>query len=373
MRIRSVIAATVAFVVSGTGLLRPAFGQSIDLISAPVAGQHATAIGVSEDGTIVGGTTNGIGGSGAFLWTRSGGRQDFGAAQGYMGSATTGLSGDGTTLVGRAPAFRYRGAGTHQTLGTLGPYPNAWANGTNGDGNVIVGEAFNSSGTSGEAWRWTPTGGMQGLGRTNINHTYSNAQAVSRDGQTIVGWSGGGGANSEAFRWTQAGGLQPLPDPPGSLFGSEATAVNHDGSYIAGWSGGPQIWHHGVVARLPFIPFWDSMVPHGISDDGSIVAGQARNPSFEQEAWIWTQGRGSESLMSYLISQGVQVPAGWKFASVAGLSADGRTIVGGMITSAGGHGMGFVATVPTPGVCVTVCAALCATSRRRRANRSPLV
>ncbi len=363
MRIRSVIATVAALVVSG--LCRPGLAQTFDVITAPGAGQSARAVGVSADGSVVGGAFAG-GGSEytAFTWTRSGGRVDIGPPQGFSGVDSTAFSGDGTTLVG-LPAFRYRGPGTYQPLGTLGPYPNAWANGVNGDGNVIAGEAFNSSGTSGEAWRWTPSGGMQGLGRTRAGHTYSNAQAVSRDGNVIVGWSGS--QTPDAFVWTAPGGMQILTPNAGSQT-NQATAVNHDGSYIAGTSGFATIWHQGTTTPLPQLQGWATMIPHAISDDGSIVAGQARNPSFEQEAWIWTQGRGSESLLSYLTFHGVSVPAGWRLDQVNGLSADGTTIVGRARTGLGLPALGFVATVPTPGVCVTICAALCATSRRRRAT-----
>ncbi len=367
MRIRSVRSMSVCSVVCA--LAGSALGQTFDVIPGP-AGLHATAIGVSADGSVVGGWTNGPTGSGAFYWTRAGGRQDLGAPQGFGTGSPTALSGDGTTLVG-LPGFRYRGPGTYQSLGSFGPYPNAWANGVNGDGNVIVGEAFNSSGTSGEAWRWTPGSGMQGLGRTRPGHTYSVARGVSRDGQTIVGSSGGGGASGEAFRWTATGGLQALSDQPGTIFSATAAAANHDGSIIVGNSGlpgnPPAIWRgDDLPTILPIPTGWANAGGNVISDDGTVVAGQARNPSFEQEAWIWTQGRGSESLLSYLTFHGVSVPAGWRLGGVTGVSADGRTIVGGMANLTGGLGAGFVATVPTPGVCVTVCAALLATSRRKR-------
>ena len=367
MRNRSVIATTAAWVVSG--LCGSALAQSFEFIPGPT-GRSTSATGVSADGTIVGGNIGGAGAQIAFLWTRAGGRQDFGAAEGFAGASATALSGDGTTLVGRGPAFRYRGPGTYQSLGSFGPYPNAEANGVNGDGNVVVGEAFNSVGTSGEAWRWTP-GGMQGLGRTRPGHTYSSARAVSRDGGTIVGFSGGGGAPTEAFLWTAGGGMQVLPLPVGDIFGGSASAVNHDGSIIVGNTGlpgsPPAIWRNAEEPTILPIPVgWANAGARVLSDDGTIVAGQARNPSFEQEAWIWTQTRGSESLMSYLTFQGVAVPAGWKFASVVGLSADGRTIVGVGNNPTEGIGGTFVATVPTPAVCVTICAAGLVTCKRKR-------
>ena len=208
---------------------------------------------------------------------------------------------------------------------------------------------------------------MQSLGRLP-GHSYSSALAVSRDGHVTVGWSGGG--TSDAFAWTPGGGLTALPANPGSLT-NQATAINHDGSYIAGTSGFATIWHNGQATPLPQLSGWAAMIPHGISDDGTVVAGQARNPSFEQEAWVWTQGRGSESLLSYFLSQGVSVPVGWRLDEVNAISADGTTFVGRARPGVGLPGVGFVATVPTPGAaCITVLAAFFATSRRKRGSNA---
>ena len=365
MATRSVLKTAFVLAASVMTAAGSALGQSFDVITAP-PGQGIRARGISSDGTTVAGELTGLVNAPlAFRWTRAGGRVDLGTAQGFGIGTATGLSGDGTTLVGR-PGFRYRGPGTFQSLGTLGPYPSAWANGVNGDGNVVVGEAF-GAGSLGEAWRWTPSGGMQGLGRTRAGHTYSSAQAVSRDGNVVVGASGGSGANNEAFAWTPSNGMRVLPDLPGSLFGSGALATNHDGSYIAGTSGAAVIWHNfGAPTELPTPSGWGNLVPHGISDDGTVVAGVAQNPNVEQEAWIWTQSRGSESLMAYLISQGVQVPAGWRLHECMGVSADGRTFIGVGGAPGTSDSGAFVATVPMPGAFAAVCAALLATSRRKR-------
>ncbi len=373
MRIRSVIVNVAAWVVSGAGLCGPVMAQSFDLVQAP-GGVNLSFNGVTADGMTAVAYSN-MGGLGSFRWTQAGGLQSI---PGLPTSAPAlGISGDGTTVVGRNPAYRYRGPGTFQDLGTIGNLPDSWAQGVSGDGGVVAGVAF-ATGGPGVAWRWTQGTGIQPLGYARPTDTYSEAKAVSRDGGTIVGFSSGGGAPTTAFRWTVAGGMQALPLPVGDIFGGSASAVNHDGSVIVGNTGlpgsPPAIWRDGGAPTILPIPTgWANTGPRAASDDGSVVAGEGRNPSFQTEAWVWTQSRGSESLMSYLISQGVQIPAGWRLGRVNAISADGRTFVGVAALSADGSNAGFVATVPTPGVLVTVCAALLATSRRRRANRSPSV
>jgi uncharacterized membrane protein len=347
-----------------------AVAQTFDLVGAPGVNGVTRIHGISADGTVAAGYSATAGTP--FTWTRAGGRVDL-----PFPASAFAISGDGTTIAGQAfpsagvaQAFRYSAGSGQQLLGAPGPFPRSQANGVNGDGNVIAGEAFNSVGTQGVAWRWTPAGGMQPLGHTRVGHTVSAARAVSRDGQTIVGFSGGGGV-AEAFRWTATGGLQALPDQPGTVFSASASAVNHDGSIIVGNSGlpgnPPAIWRgDDLPTILPIPAAWANAGGNVVSDDGSIVAGEARNPNFEQEAWIWTQSRGSESLFSYLTSQGVNIPGGWRLSTCTGISADGRTFAGYASELATAREIGFVATVPTPGAVVTVLAALLATSRRKR-------
>jgi uncharacterized membrane protein len=62
----------------------------------------------------------------------------------------------------------------------------------------------------------------------------SQACDVSNDGTTIVGWRGG--TNTEAFVWTQTSGMTGLGGLP-SQAGSAALAVSGDGSVIVGETG----------------------------------------------------------------------------------------------------------------------------------------
>ena len=354
---RSVIVMAVSLLAA-----RVAVAQTFDLVYAP-GGVDATRMhGVTADGSVAVGYSP-LGGVGSFRWTRVGGSQTLGTP----GSEALGISGDGTTVVGRFPAFRYRGPGTFQNLGTIDNLPSSWAQGVSGDGNVIAGVAFAPFVGPGVAWRWTPSGGMQPLGYARPTDTFSEALGVSRDGSTIVGRSSGSGLGNAAFAWTVSSGMSTLPDAPGTQFGSSATAENHDGRIIAGFANlGPVIWRDRVPTLLPQPAGWGSMVPHGISDDGTVVAGEAQNPSFQTEAFVWTQSRGSESLLAYLTSQGVSVPGGWNLVQTFALSADGRTFGGYALNSAGTIGAGFVATVPTPPVLSLLTSLAAFAARRRR-------
>jgi uncharacterized membrane protein len=361
MRIRSVLIG-LCTLAAASGVS----AQTFDLTGAP-AGEGTRVYALSADGRVATGWSSPSGTS--FLWTRAGGRQDLPTVAG----SSAAISGDGTTIAGRAAggvAFRYAGPGTYQPLPAPTGFANNQADGVSGDGSVVVGTGQSGS-SSAMAWRWTDGTGTQALGRTRPGHSASFAQAVSRDGQTIVGWSGGGGAASEAWRWSAGAGMQALADHPGATASAVASAITGDGSAIAGRSGllgsPPAVWRGNELPTiLPTVSGWGGLLPHGISDDGTVVAGEGTNPNVEQEAWIWTPTRGSESLFSYLTSQGVSVPTGWRLASCTGMSADGRTFAGYAFNASQIREVGFVTTVPTPGALVTVCAAFLVTSKRKR-------
>lgn len=92
------------------------------------------------------------------------------------------------------------------------------------DGKVVVGLS-NSGGP--QAFRWTASGGMKGLGfLPGGNNSY--AIAVSTDGSVITGWSNStksGGSNVEAFRWVDPSPMVGLGDLLGGQFNSEGRGV----------------------------------------------------------------------------------------------------------------------------------------------------
>jgi probable HAF family extracellular repeat protein len=115
------------------------------------------------------------------------------------------------TLSGTADAEPY-----FMGLGDLpGGTFSSYATGVSADGSVVVGRSSSAPGP--QAFRWTQSGGVVGLGRLpgNTSTFFSSAEAVSDDGSVVVGQSyyrmtwGGPGCGCcvprpGAFRWTEA-------------------------------------------------------------------------------------------------------------------------------------------------------------------------
>jgi probable HAF family extracellular repeat protein len=117
------------------------------------------------------------------------------------------------------------------------------------DGRVVVGSAADDSGFN-KAFRWVEgaTTGVAGneqmhslgaLGHDPQNQSVANA--VSRDGQYVVGWSDANLTHRLAFRWTEARGMESMHDwlgrhgvSLGELALTDATAISDNGRVIAG-------------------------------------------------------------------------------------------------------------------------------------------
>ena len=240
-------------------------------------------------------------------------------------SSASAVNADGSVVVGTHgsalgyEAFRWTPSGGVQGLGDLpGGNFESWANGVNGDGSVVVGNGRPAAGY--EAFRWTASGGMQGLGNLP-GGTSSFARGVSGDGSVIVGDSGG-----EAFRWTAGGGMQGLGDLPGATVFSVAGGVSADGLVVVGRSesaSGPQAFRwtaSGGMQGLGDLPngFFRSEAS-AASADGSVIVGHGSS-EFGTQAFRWTAAGGIQGLGDlsgrFLNSQ------------ATGVSADGSVVVG---------------------------------------------
>ncbi len=181
------------------------------------------------------------------------------------------------------------------------------ATGVSSNGSVIAGYGSSALGT--EAFRRTNDGGMVGLGDLSGGNFESWAYAVSSDGSTVVGASSSAASfasyegNTEAFRWTSTGGMVGLGDLPGDEFHSTASAVSFDGSVIVGQSLSALgfeafIWDsaHGMRSLQDLLvnqcgldlTGWTLRNATGISADGSTIVGSGYNPNGDLEAWIAT-------------------------------------------------------------------------------------
>lgn len=306
----------------------------------------STAVDISADGSVVVGRGLSTNGFEAFRWTAAEGLVGLGHLPGgsFISSSASGVSADGSVIVGQSSsangtqAFRWTAAEGLVGLGDL-PGRNffSFAGGVSADGSVIVG---GSRGTNGvEAFRWTAAEGMVGLDDLPGGIFDSAANAVSADGSVVVGdGTSFFDSDGEAFRWTAEDGMVGLGDLPGGFFASSARDVSADGSVVVGASstgtGDDQAFRwtaeDGMVGLAVGSDFFESAA-NGVSADGSIVVGRgfslATNRS--NEAFIWDSSNGPRALSVVLTEDFGLDLGGWRLFSATGISADGRTIVGG--------------------------------------------
>ena len=231
-------------------------------------------------------------------------------------------------------------------LGTLGGNISS-AHDVSADGSVVVGVAQDSNGFY-RPFRWTPGGGMQDLGTLGGRH--GEATRVSPNGATIVGPASTEDSSVSAnitsvgildlntnhryhpFRWTQGIGMQDL-DTFGGCCGW-ANGVSADGGVVVGWarneSGDSRAfrWENNQMRDLGTLGGARS-VALGVSADGGVVVGWALNASGNRRAFRWenNQMRDLGTL-------------GGAESYARGVSANGRVVVG-MARDASGNPRAF--------------------------------
>lgn len=185
--------------------------------------------------------------------------------------------------------------------------------GISADGSTVVGV-----GISGDILRWTRAGGTESVGGPVLR-----VEAVSADGSVIIG-SLGPAIEPRAFRWTQATGVIDLGSLPG-LSQSEAKGISDDGSIVVGDALLESIrWTESSgMLSLENFPGNTSSSALGISGDGGTIVGTASSDFPEGltyfQASRWTSINGIEILSD--------VPFhGFSLARAA--SYDGSVIVG---------------------------------------------
>jgi MYXO-CTERM domain-containing protein len=326
---------------------------------------------VSADGSVVVGYSGSPAGSReAFRWTEAGGMVSLGVLPTQLSSEATAVSADGSVIVGvttnsqAVEAFRWTAKGGLTGLGDLpGNDFLSKASGVSADGAIVVGTGNYSAGggphpVTGEAFRWTAMDGMVGLGDVPGGIGCSRAAAISADGSTIVG-RGDAQASFQAedmgvaYRWTATGGMTALGFLPGGSTFSAAAAVSADGSVVVGQSRSAADveafrWTpSGGMRSLGFVsPLHTGSVANAVSADGAIVVGIGLSnlSSVPPEAFIWDQARGMQSVAKVLQGFGIDL-GNWRLQDVAGVSADGRTIVGTGV-SPEGHAEAWLARLP---------------------------
>ncbi|MEZ4333809.1 MAG: hypothetical protein R3F35_18810 [Myxococcota bacterium] len=174
---------------------------------------------------------------------------------------------------------------------------------------------------SAQAVSLTPLGVLEG-------DVYSDAAAISPDGSTILGTSRSPTGGARIFIEDRVNGMRAVPGVwPDE--GDVAVGMSDDGSIVAGNSGvSAFIWHeaHGPRALVlvdgqvtldgdpgnaPYIPLLNAT---GLSSDGSTVVGRSENGAF-----VWDAENGIRDLGG--------LPTG-RFPYPTGVSADGSIVVG---------------------------------------------
>ena len=233
---------------------------------------------------------------------------------GNLGGEATevfGVSADGSVIVGwsttdheGARAFRYSG----RTMTNLGSLGGNWsrATGVSGDGKVIVGSSMLPDGSI-HAFRYSD-GEMADLG--NLGGTKSYATAVSANGLVTAGYIVTSSNQHVPFSYSN-GKVTRLYE---GSWDSEPTAVSADGSVVVGWrtiSVDGRATVIGVIfSKGQMIDFDNDTRATGVSADGSIVVGKS-----DTRAFVYAGGSRTD----------LTLPS---TAAAAGVSPDGRTIVG---------------------------------------------
>jgi probable HAF family extracellular repeat protein len=245
---------------------------------------------------------------------------DLGIAEGFVSSFAYGLSDNNLVAgwvqdaAGGTQAFRWSAA---EGLTVLALRDGATASrgfGVNSAGQV-VGETAHAG--EREATLWAD-GSAQGLG--TLNGAGSSVAFAINDAGQVTGWSDAQ-PDTRAFLWSAGGGMQNLGVVDGGSQ-SRAYAINNDG-IVAGWgrtaagdrgftgdAGGLQgVGTAGADAASRTRAF-------GISSNG-WVTGDASDPAFGSEAFLWSSGTGVMALGKL---------AGSTASFGAGVNADGVAV-----------------------------------------------
>jgi probable HAF family extracellular repeat protein len=185
--------------------------------AGPCDASLSTGTGVTSDGqTVVGFAWNGCAWAHAFRWQASTGMVDLGSTVPGKSSRALGVSADGTVVGGdqtTAEGFNQgaRWASGRQDLMTGPQGPAGSATAANRDGSIVVGRVCVPAGgrvdANQSAWIWKAQGGLTCLSPPRLLVSPGppiiiEAAATSDDGQVIGGsQSVGGSADSNAILW----------------------------------------------------------------------------------------------------------------------------------------------------------------------------
>ena len=292
-------------------------------------------------------------------------------AEYYVGSAAV-------PMIPNGNAIRYSPITGFQNLGKpVGIRGSNDGTGLSADGNVVVGYFNDSSRYESTSYRWSSTTGIVNIGHiNNAQIGYTRAYGVSADGDTIVGESTPNRlfVESVAIVWTASGGVQPLPLPQGASPGTPgvAKAISGDGRVIVGYVQGgipnATVWVDRAATRMISPSSGIFVTGTDVNFDGSVIVGRMTSPTTPNSptiGFIYTLQTGVMPGAQFLREQGVSIPLTAR-VDVTCVSGDGLTFGGNYWDPMNGvSAQAFVATIPTPGVAVTVVMCGLVWARRR--------
>ncbi|HXH59955.1 MAG TPA: hypothetical protein VNI20_01210 [Fimbriimonadaceae bacterium] len=284
----------------------------------PGGRSFARALAVNSDGTVVVGFSYSEEGKEAFLWTEARGMEGLGDLPGGdegrppdygtgFRSEARGVSASGSLVVGEAysasgfEAFRWTRSEGMIGLGTLRGGRDSAANAVSADGKVVVGGT--NYGPGYEAYvpfLWRASDGMRALPGFESGERQGSAQATNRDGSVVVGWfEERGDFRTKGFIWTEEGGIEVLPGRANAVSSDGTVVVGRDGSEAFRWVAGEGVESLGDLRGGNTYSNWFFAFSGdwalGVSGDGSrVVGGSYSNRG--QEAFIWIEGKGMEGL-----------------------------------------------------------------------------
>jgi len=180
-----------------------------------------------------------------------------------------------------------------------------------------------------------------------LGDVYSEATAISADGQTIAGFAFNGSLPRilGPFRWTAADGIVAFPFNDGTET-ARPTAISADGSTVVV---GSWLWTPSGLQDIGF-------VGKALSADGTVVVGGAE---------IWDAAHGARNLQQVLTDDHGLDLMGWTLSDAVGISADGLTIAGNGVNPSG-QSEAWLVVVPEPGTGVLVMMGLASVAASRR-------
>ena len=271
------------------------------------------ANGVSGDGSILVGFTNIYGGRG-FKYT-GGTLTILSPLGGQTSSVTNAISSDGTVIVGYSidsggmnHAVKYNSSGTITSLDPYDDYIYSQATAVSSDGSVIVGYGF--SGNSGVMEAFYVSGGnLTAFGYIVASGYYTYATGITGDGTIIVGYIN----DSDTSPSLQQGYIYTIGVSSSSidaaaniaeyatagLYFTTITGISADGSTVVGYassginSGDERAFKYtvsgsGTYADLGLLSGGFTALAKAVSNDGSIIVGQAQTSGSELHAFRYT-------------------------------------------------------------------------------------